>query len=672
MDSPNLPRIFHILAVLSLVASCDSGVETTTPKTIVRDISPGQWDHYGGNLSGTRYVAESAITPSNVDGLEPAWMYRTGDAIKAIHGKVSNFKATPILFAGNLVFSTGLNKVHALDPFSGELAWVFDPELDLDVEYSEQFTSRGVSAWSDPQAAHDDSCADRIYLGTLDSRLFSLDASNGKKCTDFGDDGAIDLSSGANLGPLDWRFRRGEYAVTSPPLIANGVVVVGSSVGDNGKTNLESGVVRGFDARTGEELWRWDPIPRDESRTERSSWESESWQETGAANVWTAMAADPELNLVYLPTTSPSPDFYGGERLGDNRYANSVVALDLTTGQPKWAYQAIKHDLWDYDLAAQPMLVDAVIAGESKSLLVQAGKNGFIYFLDRTNGKPVFEVIERAVPQTTVPGEQTSKTQGFSALRLHPEPQDIPPIFNASKDHVEVCERMLADVEFEGIFTPPSLDGTLLYPGNPGGVNWGSMAASEPGSLGFVVVNRWPTVVQLLPRETYNELESSGISRGVPAAYTEQEGTPYGMVRFDAYNSDEFSPCFEGPWSTLVAIDLKTGTKKWEVPAGMLPKYADHPKAANWGSPINQGGPIATSSGVVFLATRYDAKIHAFEAQSGSLLWSESLPAQPQATPMAYSINGTSYVVIAAGGWDQSNDSERGDYVVAFKLNRSE
>ena len=465
-----MQRILIIGALLLSLTSCSKEIETASVDIIVRDIEPGQWGHYGGDLSGTRYVAKSTITPANVANLEQAWVYRTGDAIDAVHGKVSNFKATPILFAGKLIFSTGLNRVHAIDPQSGELHWKYDPELDLDISYSEQFTSRGVSAWSDPSLTLNEACANRIYLGTLDSRLIALDAHTGTPCKEFGSAGTIDLSTGANLGFFDRRFRSGEYAVTSPPLVANNVVVVGSSIGDNGKTNLESGVVRGFDARTGAELWQWDPIPRKKSRAESSSWEDESWAVTGAANVWSTMTADEALNLVYLPTTSPSPDFYGGKRLGDNKYANSIVALDLTTGQPKWAYQTIKHDLWDYDLAAQPMLVDAVINGEPKSLIIQAGKNAFIYFLDRTNGEPIFEVEERSVPTSKVPGERTASTQSFPALRLHPEPKTSPPIFQISEKHVTLCERMLKNANFEGIFTPPGLDATLLYPGNPGGV----------------------------------------------------------------------------------------------------------------------------------------------------------------------------------------------------------
>ena len=359
-----MQRIPLTFALFLSLTSCSQETERTSADTTVREINPGQWQHYGSNLDGTRYASNSKITPENVEALEQAWVYRTSDAIDSIHGKVSSFKATPILFAGNLVFSTGLNNVHAINPRSGELVWKYSPELDLDISYSEQFTSRGVSAWSDPSLTKDEPCADRIYLGTLDARLIALDASTGNPCKGFGSTGTVNLSTGANLGFFDRRFRAGEYAVTSPPLIANDVVVVGSSIGDNGKTNLESGVVRGFDARSGKELWQWDPIPRDNNRSESSSWEDGSWAVTGAANVWSTMTADEELNLVYLPTTSPSPDFYGGKRLGDNKYANSVVALDLTTGDLKWAYQTIKHDLWDYDLAAQPMLLSLIHISE--------------------------------------------------------------------------------------------------------------------------------------------------------------------------------------------------------------------------------------------------------------------------------------------------------------------
>ncbi|MEM7019655.1 MAG: PQQ-binding-like beta-propeller repeat protein [Pseudomonadota bacterium] len=589
-------------------------------------VSASGWMHYGGGLDGTRYASSAHITPENVQDLAPAWTYRTGDSDISLFGKDSEFKATPILFDNKLIVSSGLNRVHAVEPDTGKQLWVFDPKIDLTIKYAEMFASRGVSAWSDPQAKSGKVCTNRIFLGTLDARLIAIDAANGKRCPGFGKRGEINLAKGISKAS-----RRGEYLITSPPTVVNDTVVVGSSIGDNSSVRMESGLVRAFDAKTAELKWRWDPIPRTNMLAESQTWENESWRYSSAANVWTAMAADSARNLVFLPTTSPAPDFYGGERLGDNAWANSVVALDVTTGEKVWAYQTIKHDLWDYDLAAQPLLVDVPVQGTVRPLLVQASKTGFIFILDRETGEPVFGIEERTVPASDVPGERAATTQIFPALRLHPEPKTIPPIFKYSDAHVDTCERLLEGVRFQGIFTPPSLEGTLIYPGNPGGVNWGSMAAHHEAHIGFTVVTRLPTVIQLIPRADFKRLRATGKHRGVNAEYTEQKGTPYGMMRFDLYNPALPMACLEGPWSTLVAIDLKQGKKLWEVPAGVPPGLEQHPRASQWGSPANKGGAIVTAGGIVFLATQFDAKLRAYNMQNGVEIWNDGLPAQPHA-----------------------------------------
>lgn len=621
-----------------------------------------QWLHYGADLSGSRYAADVNISPDNVQNLREAWMFRTGDIADGdgYFGRVSSFKATAIYVAGKLVISSGFNRVYALDPATGNFLWSFDPEVSFAIEYAEMFTSRGVSAWSDV----DDStgqCSTRIFLGTLDAKLYAIDANNGLVCAGFGDDGQIDLSEGV------LNYRKGQYSVTSPPTIVNDVLIVGSSVGDNGKTKLDSGVVRGFDVRSGKLLWQWDPIPRQRDRPEIDTWENRSWRRTGGANVWSSMSADPERNLVFLPTTSPSPDFYGGKRLGDNANANSIVALNVSTGEVQWAYQTIKHDLWDYDLAAQPLLADVDINGEIVPMLIMASKTGFVFFLNRDTGEPLFDVEERAVPISDVVGELASTTQRFPALRLHPESTLIPSIYNYSSEHVAACEQQLEGVRYEGIFTPPSLTGTLVYPGNPGGVNWGSMSLHKESQIAFVVVNRLPTMVQLLKRREFNRLKRSGMHKGRSAQYTEQDGTPYGMVRFELINSypDGAVPCLEGPWSTMVAINLATGNVNWEVPVGVAPAVKDDPIASQWGSPVNYGGSLVTQGGVVIVASRADGVLHALDMLSGEELWNYHLPAEVQATPMAFVHEGESYVVIAVGGDDENGG--RGDYLVAFK-----
>lgn len=621
-----------------------------------------EWRHHGGGLDGTRYAHDAWITPENVGTLEPAWEYRTGDATgdpDRYFGRNSTFKATPILFHDRLVFSTGFNRVVALDPGTGEELWTHDPGVDFSVEYSEMFTSRGVAAWSDPMAPEGAPCAHSIYLGTLDARLIALDAETGGPCADFGSNGEVDLSEGIR------NFRRGEYSVTSPPLVVNGVVVVGSSIGDNGAVTLDEGAVRAFDARTGELRWRFDPIPRAEGDSGWEGWDGRQARRTGGGNVWSIMAADAERDLIFLPTTSPSPDFYGGERRGENRHANSIVALRARSGEMVWSYQVVRHDLWDYDLASQPLLLDLDMNGARRPVLALATKMGFVFVLDRETGEPIHDVEERSVPGSPVRGEDAAPTQRFPRIQLHPtDPLDLQR-WSVDEDHEARCDAMLDGIRYEGIFTPPSLDGSLLYPGNAGGVNWGSMAADPASGVALVAVNRLPTVVKLIPRDDFERLDAIGTVNGVEAQYTEQSGTPYGMARFDVLDPETGLPCFAGPWSTLVALDLVSGDVLWEMPAGAgVQGDAPGVPSAEWGSWV-RGGPILTSGGVGFLATPLDFSLRAIDMATGEVLWRGGLPAAPGATPMAYRHEGRSFVVTTAGG-DLAEGEGRGDWVIAW------
>lgn len=618
------------------------------------------WEHYGGSLKGDRYATPSSITPASVAHLAKAWTYRTGDTSDGseFDGNRSNFKATPVLIRNKLIFSTGFNRVIALDPVTGKELWSFDPGVDFSRSYSEMFTSRGVAVWADTNEGSE-SCPARVFVGTFDARLIALDANTGNLCVDFGRKGQIDLSKGIR------RYRKWDYSLTSPPTVVGNLVIVGSSIGDNGAANLESGIVRAFDARDGSLAWLWDPIPRSERHPGSASWSNVRGNRTGAANVWSVMSADTERDLVFLPTTSPSPDFYGGERLGDNAYANSVVALKASTGKFVWGYQTIRHDLWDYDLAAQPLLFEHVAAdGKKRPAVAQASKTGFVFVLDRETGEPLHPVEDRIVPQTDVPGEETSKTQPFPKLRLHTTDVQPLPIWEYTAEHRESCERLLKGIRYEGIFTPPSLEGTLLYPGNPGGTNWGSMAYDEVNRIGYVIVNRLPTVVKLIPRSQFRQADREGTLNGARAQHTEQEGTPYGMARFDLFHED--LPCLKGPWSTLVAVNLDRGEVIWETSVGSLSWTEVSDEVAQWGY-FTFGGPMVTRGGVVFFATPNDMKLRALDGADGNVVWSRDLPAGVHSTPMAYRYDGDDYVVVTAGGY-LADGSGRGDYVIAYRL----
>src|SRR5262245_13437008 len=396
----------------------------------------GVWSQYGGDSGGSRYSTATQINRGNVLQLVPAWTFRTGDLSTGSDGRKTKFEATPILFNGLLVFSTPFNRVIALDPSNGQPKWTYDPKVDLKTGFSEDLVSRGVSSWEDSGSRAGATCKRRIFLGTLDARLIALDAGSGKPCSGFGSSGTVDLKQG--IGRID----PGQYEITSPPAVVNGVVIVGSAIGDNRRVDVEKGVVRAFDARTGARKWSWDPLPAS--------------SRTGAANAWGAISVDPAMDMVFIPTGSASPDFYGGERPGDDLFANSVVAIRAATGQVVWHFQVVHHDLWDYDVAAQPLLTAVKRDGKDVPAVVVNTKMGHVFVLDRATGKPLFPVEERRVPQSDVAGEEAARTQPFPVLPppLHPGQFSADQAWGTDEAELNACRDQIAGLRYEGIFTP--------------------------------------------------------------------------------------------------------------------------------------------------------------------------------------------------------------------------
>ena len=657
-------RLALLLCLLAGLSGC--GADEDASRTDGRRTAG--WPAYGGDAGGQRHSPLDQITPENVDDLEVAWTYRTGDLIAtggyeaASHGgspASTTFQNTPILVGDTLYICSPFNKVIALDAESGDERWKFDPGVDTEGLYL--LNCRGVSAWRDSRARSGDFCSTRIFTGTIDGRLIALDSQTGRPCPEFGEGGTVDLTEG--IGDV----QPGEYGVTSPPVVLGDRIVTGSMVLDNRRVDAPSGVVRAFSARSGKRLWAWNAlVPGEETNAEGEF-------RRGTSNAWTALSADPERNLVFVPTGNTSPDYFGGHRDGLDYYSSSIIALDGDSGEVVWNYQTVHHDIWDYDIGAQPVLFDFPTETGNVPGVIAATKMGHLFFLDRLTGEPLLPIEERRVPGRGVPGEaELSPTQPFPIKPppLHPgklEPEDA---FGFTPWEKAACRKLIESARSEGIFTPPSTQGTIQYPGMVGGMNWGSLSVDAGRRLLVVNTQRIATYIRMVPRADYDAMaEAQG---GAPAfGFEPQEGTPYALERYPLLSPWLGAPCNPPPWGTLVAVDLATGDIVWEVPLGNTRDLAPWPIwlfLGEMGVP-NLGGPITTASGLTFIGATTDAYVRAFKTATGELLWKSRLPASAQATPMTYRVSpeGKQYVVIAAGG-HMLLGTKAGDSLVAYAL----
>ena len=621
-------------------------------------IPEGDWPAYGRDPGGQRYSPLSGVNRQNVASLKVAWTYRTGDAYQPESGRATAFEATPLYTNGTLYVATPLGHIIALDPLTGKPLWSYDGKVPRDKGYGD-FANRGVSTWKPADGPR------RIYIATLDARLIALDAATGKLCTDFGDNGLVNLRNGLRIAVRGYA----DYEETSPPAIIGNTIVVGSGIADNGSVSQPSGEVRAFDARTGRKKWTWDPIPQDPTAVGANTWKEGSAKKTGAANAWSVIVADPERGMVFIPTGSASPDYYGGERIGWNLFANSIVAMHAETGEMAWYFQTVHHDLWDYDVASMPLLYDVHRGGQTIPAIAVGSKTGNLFILNRETGKPIFGVEERKVPQSDVPGEEAAATQPFPVLPkpLAPQwkltPEDAWGPTDADRDW---CKAELGKLRSDGIFTPPSVGGTLALPGNIGGMAWGGEAYDPVHHLLIMPVNNFPSEVRLIPRAQFNDEASRGRSLGGDWEFARQDGTPFGMAR-RFLRSPGGLPCIAPPWGMLAAVDSDTGEAKWKVPLGQFPGTEGVPGADQWGS-IALGGPMVTAGGLVFMGGTLDSKIRAFNAATGELVWTGKLPSSARSTPMTYmGPDGKQYVVIAAGGYGPPV-TPLTDALVAFRL----
>jgi quinoprotein glucose dehydrogenase len=611
------------------------------------------WLYYGGDQGGRHFSSIDEINTDNVDDLEVAWVSRSGDM--ETYGEelaMTATQSTPILLpleAGeSLVYCTPFNRVIALDPATGQQRWSFDPQIVRGGNRA--FRCRGVSYVEETRVAVGDACRYRIFSATQDRTLIALDALDGNPCKDFGDNGKIKLDPKA-------QYKHGKVASSAAPVIANGIVVVGSTVEDFAYSKSPRGTVKALSSLDGSLLWEFDPLLGHEN--------------SGSANVWSQMSIDEQNQLVYLPTSAPSPDYYGKARPGNNLYANSIVALDLNTGEIRWHFQHVHHDLWDFDSPAQPILFDWKKDGKTIPAVVLLTKQSLVFVFNRLTGEPLWEINERPAPPSLIPGEVTSSTQ--------PWPVAPPPLINAFLTPDQAwgiasigaadCADQIAKLNNLGLFTPLSEKLTLMYPGSLGGANWGGGAMIGDSGKLLVNLNNLAFTGKLIRTEDMADTSSS--KQDHPGSGQRMQvtmhGTPY-TVDIGALESSLKVPCNPPPWGKLVAVDLLKGTIDWQVALGSAHELGpvNTPFQINWGTP-NLGGGIATAGGLFFIGATMDRQFRAFSTATGEQLWRFELPVDATATPMTYSYRGRQYVVISAGGHYIFRRGY-GDYMYAFAL----
>lgn len=667
-------------------------------------VPPGEWHAYGRTGYGQRYSPLTQITPANAGQLEVAWTYHTGD-VRGLPGdpEETTFEVTPLKIGNRLFLCTPHQSIIALDATTGEEVWRLDPKIQGELAL-QHLTCRGLSYHNDasalaaasPTIAGDGTinaatatdsattptaqqtpsgapiaaidlpttaeCPSRLFMPTADGRLIAINPDDGKVCADFGGgDGQIDLW--ANMPYVN----PGSYYSTSPVVVTASLVIVAGTVLDNVSTTEASGVIRAFDVHTGALVWNWDSAKPEQT----APIAADGLYTPNSPNSWAPSSVDEALGMVYVPMGNQPPDQWGGNRSANvERYSSAVVALDLATGRERWVFQTVHHDLWDYDVPSQPSLIDLTVGGQRIPALVQPTKQGEVFVLDRRTGEPILPVTETAVPQGAAAGDHTAPTQPVSALSYDPPPLRGRDMWGATLFDQLACRIDLRKLRYEGRYTPPSTQGTLVYPGNFGVFNWGGVAVDPERQITFTTPTRLAFVSRLIPRENATELyvNDGKVPPGSEAlpALNENFGAPF-AISLAPFVSGLGLPCQAPPWGFVAVSDLTTGKRIWQHRNGTVRDSSPLPLPFRMGVP-NLGGPIMTAGGVAFLSSTLDYYMRAYDVSTGAQLWQSRLPAGGQATPMTYlGEDGRQYVVVAAGGHG-SLGTKTGDAVIAYAL----
>jgi quinoprotein glucose dehydrogenase len=604
-----------------------------------------EWRYYGGDAGGMKYSPLAQINRSNVTRLRPAWTFRTGDVSDGKTLPVrSAFEATPLVVDGVMYVTTPFNRLLAIDAETGQQLWAFDPELDKNKLHFSLFVSRGAAYWTDGKRA-------RLFYGTLDGRLWSIDAITGKPDPHFGNRGSIDLRPG-----VADQFPHLSYGMSSPPAIYRNLVICGSRTPD-GEPRGPSGDVRAFDALTGKLAWRFHVVPRD-GEFGSDTWQDGARNNRAAANAWSVLSVDEKRGAVFLPLTSPATDSYGGDRKGANLFGDSLVALDAATGKRIWHFQTVHHNLWDYDLPAQPNLVTVRRGGATIPAVAQVTKMGFTFLFERQTGKPLFEIEERPVPGSAIPGEQAWHTQPFPVkpppfARQFFRADELTSVTPESRAY---CAKLIENATAGQLYQPLGLQPTLLFPGTDGGANWGGASFDPQTRTLYVNSMDVGRLVQMEKRPAGSEIPYRSRSMGTIDS---------------RFWDPKLNPCQQPPWGHLTAIDLDRGEFRWRSVLGVVDELLAKGIAPTGTS--NLGGSIVTAGGLVFIAATNDKRFRAFDKATGKELWAARLPASGHATPMTYwgKKSRKQFVAIAAGGGNKYNTIHEdgfSDTLVVFSL----